>query len=147
MKVILLADVKSQGKKGDLINVSDGYARNFLIPRKLGLEATPQLIKELNDKEEARKRREAEEKAAAEKLAEKLQGMEVKIKVSSGADGKLYGSVTAKNIADAFAEQHGVEIDRRKILLDDPIKAYGSYSVEVKLYSGVNGKLNVLVCD
>lgn len=147
MKVILLEDVKAQGKKGDLINVSDGYARNYLLPKKLAMEATPRIIKELNDKEEARKRREAEEKAAAVALSEKLQGMEVKIKVSSGGDGKLYGSVTGKNIAEAFAEQYGIEIDKRKIQLDDPIKAYGKYAVDVKLYAGVSGKLNVLVCE
>ena len=145
MKVILLADVRAQGKKGELINVSDGYARNFLIPRKLGVEATPQMIKELNDREEAKLRRLAEEKKQAQELAAKFEGLVTKIAISAGADGRLYGSVTAKDIAEAFKEQHGIEIDRRKLSIDDPIKAFGTYSVEIKLYTGVVGKINLVV--
>lgn len=145
MKVILLADVREQGKKGELVNVSDGYARNFLLPRKLAMEATPQMIKELNEREAAKERRAAEEKKAAEAMAEKLQGMMTKVIISSGADGRLYGSVTAKDIAEAFQTQHGIEIDRRKIAIDDPIKAYGTYSLDIKLFAGVTGKINLLV--
>jgi large subunit ribosomal protein L9 len=145
MKVILLADVRAQGKKGELINVSDGYARNFLIPRKLGVEATPQMIKELNDREEAKQRRLAEEKKQAQELAAKFEGLVTKISLSAGADGRLYGSVTAKDIAEAFKAQHGIEIDRRKLSIDDPIKAFGTYSIEIKLYTGVVGKINLVV--
>jgi large subunit ribosomal protein L9 len=145
MKVILLADVRAQGKKGELINVSDGYARNFLIPRKLGVEATPQMIKELNDREEAKQRRLAEEKKQAQELAAKFEGLVTKISISAGADGRLYGSVTAKDIAEAFKAQHGIEIDRRKLSIDDPIKAFGTYSIEIKLYTGVVGKINLVV--
>lgn len=145
MKVILLADVRAQGKKGELINVSDGYARNFLIPRKLGVEATPQMIKELNDREEAKQRRLAEEKKQAQELAAKFEGLVTKLSLSAGADGRLYGSVTAKDIAEAFKAQHGIEIDRRKLSIDDPIKAFGTYSIEIKLYTGVVGKINLVV--
>ena len=145
MKVILLADVRAQGKKGELINVSDGYARNFLIPRKLGVEATPQMIKELNDREEAKQRRLAEEKKQAQELAAKFEGLVTKISLSAGADGRLYGSVTAKDIAEAFKAQHGIEIDRRKLSIDDPIKAFGTYSIEIQLYTGVVGKINLVV--
>ncbi|MBR4292169.1 MAG: 50S ribosomal protein L9 [Clostridia bacterium] len=145
MKVILLADVRAQGKKGELINVSDGYARNFLIPRKLGVEATPQMKIELNDREEAKQRRLAEEKKQAQELAAKFEGLVTKISISAGADGRLYGSVTAKDIAEAFKAQHGIEIDRRKLSIDDPIKAFGTYSIEIKLYTGVVGKINLVV--
>lgn len=146
MKVLLLQDVKDQGKKGESVNVSDGYARNYLFPRKLATEITPQLMKELTQRDEAKKRREAEEKAKATELAERLQGMITKITISSGADGRLYGSVTSKEIAEALLAQNGIEVDRRKISVPDPIKAYGNYSLEVKLYAGVTGKVNILVC-
>jgi len=147
MKVLLLQDVRDQGKKGETINVSDGYARNFLLPRKLALEVTPQLMRELEQKEEAKKRREAEEKKAALELAAKLESLLVKINISSGNDGRLYGSVTSKDIAEALAAQHNITVDKRKLQLDDSIKAYGTYAVEVKLYPGVVGKINVLVCQ
>ncbi len=147
MKVILLQDVRAQGKKGDLITVSDGYARNFLLPRKLAMEADAQKIAELKAQEDAKLRRMAEEKKAAEALAEKLTSLLTKVTISSGADGRLYGSDTAKDVAEAVQAQHGIEIDRRKLDIPDPIKAYGTYEIEVKLYAGVTGKINLLVAD
>ncbi len=147
MKVVLLQDVKGQGKKDEIINVSDGYARNFLFPKKLALEANAQIMNDIKNKEAARQRKIELEKQAARDTAKKLEGLLVKIKVQSGAagDGKFYGSVTTKDIGEALATQHGIEIDRRKIVLDDPIKAYGTFTLDVKLYPEITGKLNVLV--
>ena len=145
MQVILLQDVQAKGKKGDLINVADGYARNYLLPKKLAREATPQMIKELKEQEAAKQRKLDEEKKAAEKLAADLVGMTTKLAVSGSPDGRLYGAITSKDIAEAFLAQHGIELDKRKISIDEPIKAFGSYTVDVKLYSGVSGKLNIIV--
>ena len=146
MKVVLLQDVKGKGKKDEIVNVSDGYARNFLFPRKLAAEADAKILNDIKNKEAAKARRIELEKQAARETAEKLQSVLVKITIQSGADGKLYGSVGTKDIAEALASQHGVEIDKRKIVLDSPIKAYGTYTVDVKLYPEIAGKLNVLVC-
>ena len=146
MKVVLLQDVKGKGKKDEIVNVSDGYARNFLFPRKLAAEADAKILNDIKNKEAAKARRIELEKQAARETAEKLQSLLVKITIQSGADGKLYGSVGTKDIAEALAAQHGVEIDKRKIVLDSPIKAYGTYTVDVKLYPEIAGKLNVLVC-
>ncbi len=147
MKVVLLQDVKGQGKKDEIITVSDGYARNFLFPKKLALEANAQIMNDIKNKEAARQRKIELEKQAARDTAKKLEGLLVKVKVQSGAagDGKFYGSVTTKDIGEALAAQHGIEIDRRKIVLDDPIKAYGTFTLDVKLYPEITGKLNVLV--
>ncbi len=147
MKVVLLQDVKGQGKKDDLINVSDGYARNFLFPRKLAVEADAKVLNDIKNKEAARERKIELEKKAARETAEKLQTIVVKIKVQPGnaGDGRFYGSVTTKDIGEALAAQHGIDIDRRKIVLSDPIKAYGTYSVDVKLYPEITGKINVVV--
>ena len=147
MKVVLLQDVQGQGKKDQIIEVSDGYARNFLFPKKLALEANAQILNDIKNKEAARQRKIDLERQAARETAEKLQGLIVKIKVQSGtsADGKFYGSVTTKDIGEALAAQHGIEVDRRKIVLADPIKAYGTFTVDVKLYPEITGKLNVLV--
>ena len=147
MKVLLLADVKGQGKKGDIVNVSDGYARNFLIPRKLAAEATAQILNEVKSKEEARLYRIEEEKKAARENAKKLEACVVKLYASAGADGRIYGSVTAKEIAEALEAQHGIIIDKRKISLDGAIKAFGTYSLDVKLYSEISGKINVVVAE
>ena len=146
MKVVLLQDVKGKGKKDEIINVSDGYARNFLFPRGLAAEADAKILNDIKNKEAAKARRIELEKQAARETAEKLQALLVKIPIQSGADGKLYGSVGTKDIAEALAAQHGIEIDKRKIVLDSPIKAYGTYTVDVKLYPEISGKLNVLVC-
>lgn len=147
MKVILLADVKGQGKKNDVIEVSDGYAKNFLIPRKLAKAADAQSLNDVKVKEEARLYRLETEKKEARALAEKLKTIEVKIAASSGADGKLYGSVTAKDVSEKLQADYGIAIDKRKIVVADPIRAYGKYELDVKLYPEVNGKIYVLVCE
>lgn len=147
MKVVLLQDVKAQGKKGDLVTVSDGYARNFLFPKGLAVEADSKIMNELKSKEEARLHKIEEEKAAARALAEKLTGIVVKLKSTAGADGRLYGSVTAKDIAEELASKHGITIDKRKIVMDGPIRAFGTYALDVKLYTEISGKINVVVSD
>ena len=145
MKVILLTTVKGQGKKDDIVEVSDGYARNFLFPKKLAILADAKATNDLKGKEEARQFRAEEERKAAKALAECISALTVKIKSSSGADGKLYGAVTSKDIAEAMKEQFDVEVDRRKILLPDPIKSHGTYTVEVKLHPEFSAKFTVVV--
>lgn len=147
MKVILLADVKGQGKKNDVIEVSDGYAKNFLIARKLAKVADAQSLNDVKTKEEARLYRIETEKKEARALAEKLKTIVVKVPASSGADGRLYGSVTSKDIAEQLQKQTGIVIDKRKIVMNDPIKAYGKYELEAKLYTEISGKVQVLVCE
>lgn len=144
MKVILLQDVKAQGKKGELINVSDGYARNFLFPKKLAIEADAAAMTELRNRESAKQHRIEVETAEAKALAARLEGLQVKVKMTAGADGKLYGSVTSKDVSEALKTQFDIDIDRRKIEMDQ-IKAYGSYTLPVKLYTGVAGSINLLV--
>lgn len=146
MKVILTQDVKSQGKKGDIIEVSDGYARNFLLARKLAIIADAKALNEAKNKEASRLHKIETERAAAQEIASKLAEVLVKIPVACGADEKLYGSITAKDIAEALRAQHGIDIDRRKMNLEHPIRSYGNYTVEAKLYTDVVAKINVLVC-
>lgn len=146
MKVILQADVKGQGKKGQAINVSDGYARNFLIPKGLAIVADSAALNDLKNKEASRLHKIEVEKAAAREIAAKLETVSVKIGASSGADGRLYGSVTSKEIAAELEAQHKIVIDKRKIDMPDPIKAFGTYSIPVKLYTDVSGKINVVIC-
>ena len=145
MKVILTQDVKGQGKKGQVINVSDGYARNFLFPKGLATEASASSMNELKNREAAKQYKLATEKAAAQELANKLAEITVEIKVASGSDGRLYGSVTSKEIAEKLQEAYGITIDKRKIVLDRPIKEYGTSQLEVKHYPEVVGKLKVTV--
>ena len=145
MKVVLLCDVK--GQKGEVISVSDGYARNFLLPKNLAVPADNKILNELKGKEEARLRQIELDKQAARDTAQKLQSIVVRIRAQAGADGKIYGSVTTKEIAEQLAAQHGIEIDRRKITLSEPIKAFGTYTPEVKLYSEITGKIHVVVSD
>jgi large subunit ribosomal protein L9 len=147
MKVILLADVKGQGKKNDVIEVSDGYGKNFLIPRKLAKVADAQSLNDVKVKEAARIYRIETEKKEAKELAEKLKSILVKVPASGGGDGRLYGSVTSKDIVEKLKADTGIEIDKRKLVMNDQIKAYGKYEVEVKLYTEVTGKINVLVCE
>ena len=147
MKVVLLADVKSQGKKGQVINVSDGYANNFLFPKKLAVPADNQILTEMKGKEDARLHNIALEKKAAEETAEKLKNITVNIKVQGGADGRTYGSVTVKDVAEALEKQHKIKVDRRKITLEFPIRAFGVYILDVKLYSDVVGKIKVAVTE
>lgn len=145
MKVILLCDVKGQGKKDQIINVSDGYARNFLFPQKKAVPADAKATSELKSKEEAKQFKINEEKKAAQALAEKISKVTVDIKMEHGADGRLYGSVTAKDIAAELQKAINVEVDKRKILLKEPIRAYGNYSVEIKLLTDVIATFTVKV--
>jgi len=147
MKVVLLQDVKGQGKKDDVINVSDGYARNFLFPKKLAAEADSKVMNEIKNKEASRLHKIELEKQAARETAAKLQSVVAKIKIQAGTDGRVYGSVTSKDIAEALASQHKIEVDKRKIVLDAPIKNYGTYTIDVKLYPEITGKINVVVCE
>ena len=144
MKVILQQDVKGQGKKGQMVEVSDGYARNFLLPRKLAVSATADNINTMKQQEKARK---AEEKAQAQALSEKLQSCPVKIAAKAGEGGRLFGAVTAKEISEALAEQHQVEIAKTKLVLDEPIKACGGYQIRAKLGYEVVGTVNVMVAE
>lgn len=145
MKVILNADVKGQGKKGQIVNVSDGYARNFLFPKNLAKEATADNLNVAKLKEEAEIARIAREKAAAQELSEKLKSLKVEVLAKAGSNGRLFGSITASDIADSLKKQHKIEIDRHKIVLDENIKQFGTYEVKVKLYNEVSGKLSVVV--
>ena len=147
MKVVFLADVKGQGKKDQVINVSDGYARNFLIPKGLAVPADAKSMSEIKSREESRLHKIETEKAAAKETAAKLEKVTVKIVGQAGADGRLYGSVTAKDIAEALEKQHGIVIDRRKLTLPEPIKTFGTYNTEVKLYTEITGKVKVTVSD
>jgi len=149
MKVVLLKDVKGQGKKDDIVNVSDGYARNFLFPKGLAAEATNTVLNDIKNKEASKAHKIEVDRAAARAVAAKLDEVKVSIKVKSGgkdSGGKMYGSVTAKDIAEALAAQHKIDVDRRKIVMDS-IKAYGSYTVEVKLYPEIVGKIHVVVTE
>lgn len=147
MKVLLLADVKGQGKKDQIVEVSDGYARNFLFPKKLAVVADNKVMSEAKSKEESKQFRLKEEKAAAKALADKLATLSVKIVASSGADGRLYGSVTSKDIAEALLKQHKIEIDKRKLVLSENIKSYGTYEIEVKVYPEISTKMKVSVAE
>ncbi len=144
MKVILLADVKGQGKKGELCNVSDGYARNFLFPKNLAVEANTASMAEMKSREDAKAHHIKEEKAAAAALAEKIEGKRFTVTAKAGANGKLFGSVTTKEVVAAVKAQLGVEIDKKKVTMND-IKSYGEYNAEVKLYNGINAKFIVEV--
>lgn len=145
MKVIFLTDVKGQGKKNQVAEVSDGYAKNFLIPRKLAKPADAQSLNDVKVKAEALEYRIATEKKEAQALAAKLKEIVVVINAPGGSDSRLYGSITSKDISDALKSAHGIDIDKRKISLADPIKAYGTYQADVKLYTEVNGKITVRV--
>lgn len=146
MKVILKQDVKGQGKKGQLVNVSDGYARNFLLPRGLAVEADSQAMNDLKNKEAAAQHHAAEEKRIAQEMADKLEGKTVKITAKAGQNGKLFGSVTAKEVADELQKQYAVAIDKRKISMAD-IKAYGSYTAQIKFHAGITASVTVLVAE
>ncbi len=145
MKVILLKDVKSQGKAGDIIEVSDGYARNFLFTKGLGVEATAANLNEAKLKKANEEKKAAEELAKAKQTAEELKNVSVTVNIKAGADGKTFGSVSSKEIAEAVREQAGMEIDKKKIVLKDPIKALGDYTIPVKLHSQVLGEFKLKV--
>ena len=144
MKVILQQDVKGQGKKGQMIEASDGYARNFLLPRKLAVPATAENVNTMKMQEKAK---EAAEKAEAEATAAKLKELTVKVVAKGGNGGRLFGAVTSKEIADALQAQHGIAIPKTKIVQDEPIKAFGGYELKVKLGYEVTGTLKVVVAE
>ena len=147
MKVILQQDVKGQGKKGQMVEVSEGYARNFLLPRKLAIAATTDAINTMNLKEKARKAEEARQKAEAEATAEKLKECMVKLTAKAGNGGRLFGAVTTKEISDGLKAQFNIDIPKQKLVLDEPIKAFGSYQVKAKLGFEVNGTVYVSVFE
>ena len=147
MKVVLLADVKGSGKKGQLVNVSDGYARNFLLPRKLAVPATADAMNTMRLQEKARKAEEARQRAEAEATAEKLKGAVVKLTAKAGANGKLFGAVTAKEISDALMSQHGIELGKQKIVMEEPIKSFGTYELKAKLGFEISGTVYVVVSE
>ena len=145
MKVILLDNIKGVGKKDEVINAADGYARNYLLPKKLAVEANAENMSKLNNKKEAASYKKDVEKQQAEELAKKLKGILLKIRVKAGENGKIFGGVTAKEIADNLKEQYGFAIDKKKIELKDTIKTLGSFEVSVKLFEGVVAILKVEV--
>ena len=147
MKVILQQDVKGQGKKGQLVEVSEGYARNFLLPRKLAIEATTDAINTLNLKEKARKAEEARQKAEAEAIAGKLKDCPVKLTAKAGNGGKLFGAVTTKEISDGLKKQYNIDIPKQKLVLDEPIKSFGTYQVKAKLGFEITGTVSVTVSE
>ena len=147
MKVILQQDVKGQGKKGQLVEVSEGYARNFLLPRKLAIAATADAINTLNLKEKARKAEEARMKAEAQAIAEKLKECPVKLTAKAGNGGKLFGAVTTKEISEGLKKQYDIDIPKQKLVLDEPIKAFGGYQVKAKLGFEINGTVYVSVYE
>jgi len=148
MKVILLEDVKGKGKKGELINVSDGYARNFLLPKKVAVLANPENIAKMKADEKAKQKKLAEDKAKAQEVSEKLGNVLVKITARSGGEGgKLFGSITSKEISEELKAQHGIEVEKNKIVQDDPIKSFGSYEIKCKLGFEISGIINVLVVE
>ena len=143
MKVILLEDVKSLGKKGQLVDVSDGYARNYLFPKKLAVEATKENLGKLESKNEANKFKKQNEKNDAIEVANKLKELVLTIKVKAGENGKIFGGVTSKEISENLKEQYKIEIDKKKIEVKETIKNIGRFTINIKLYEGVNAKLTV----
>ena len=147
MKVILLKDVKGLGKKGDLVNAKDGYARNYLLPKEIAIEATEGNLRTLKEKKQIEKKKREEEYNKALKLKKKLDETSIEIKGKAGEGGKLFGSITSKDISGALKKQHNVKIDKRKIALDDNIKTLGTTIVEVKIYPEVVANLAVKVTE
>ena len=147
MKVILLQDIKALGKKGELAEVSEGYGRNYLLPKKLAKEANAQVMNELKNAEASKAFKIKTETEEAQKAASALEGKIVRITAKSGTGGRLFGSVTAKEIAQEIKKQFGVEIDKRKINLSGDIKAFGTYQFEIKLYTGITAKMSVSVSE
>lgn len=145
MKVILKEDVKALGKKGELVNTSDGYARNYLFPRNLAIEANATAMNEFRNKENAKVFHKEEEIKAAKESAGIIDGKTVKLFAKAGSNGRLFGSVTVKDIAEEISKTFGVEIDKRKISIDTDIKNFGTYVADVKVYQGISAKVNVVV--
>ena len=147
MKVIFLTDVRGQGKKDEMKEVSDGYARNYLLPRKLAVEATSDTLNAMKLKEKAKAAQIAKEKALAQENAKKLESIVVKVSAKAGTGGRLFGSVTSKEISDALLKQFDISIDKKDIVQSEPIKNFGSYSVKCKLGHEINGTINVVVTE
>lgn len=147
MKIILLQDEKKLGKKGDIINASDGYARNYILPQKIGVEATPKNMNDLKLQKANEDKIAKEQLEAAKALAAELESKSVTLKIKAGEGGKAFGSVSSKEIAAAYKEQHGIELDKKKIQLSESLKNFGTYEVSVKLHPQVSGKLTVKVAE
>lgn len=145
MKVILTADVKGRGYIGDIVNVSDGYARNFLFPQKLAKEATPENLEIARQQQKALEKRRLLERLSAEDAAKKLSGLRVTVKAKSGENGRLFGSVTAKEISEAIMKQHGIDIDKKKIVLEENLKELGEFTLQVKLHAGISADIIAVV--
>ena len=145
MKVVLLQDVKAQGKKDQVVEVSDGYARNFLFPKKLAVPADAKVINDIKNKQSSAKHKEEVERENARALAKKLSETTIKLTAEAGSDGRFYGAITSKDIAEALSKLVGTEIDKRKIVLKETIKAYGSFDVEIKLLQDISAKFIVKV--
>ncbi len=145
MKVILLKDIKGTGKKDQIIEVSDGFGRNYLLPRKLAVEATSEALNSIEKSKSAAKHREDVKKNDAEQAARELKGKTVTVKVRAGENGRLYGSITTQEIADALKAQHGVELDKRKVELDEKVTSVGQTTITLKLYAGVSTKMNLVI--
>ena len=147
MKVILTQDVRGKGKKGQMIEAAEGYARNFLLPRGMAVLATADAVNTMNLQAKAKAKADAEAKAAALEIAEKLKSCQVKIAAKGGEGGKLFGAVTGKEIAAALKEQYGMDVDSKKLVLDQPIKTFGSFEVKAKLGFEISGTVYVLVTE
>ena len=147
MKVILQQDVRGQGKKGQMLEVAEGYARNFLLPRKLAVPATADAMNTMKLQEKAKKAEEARQRAEAEAVAEKLKGAVVKLTARAGANGKLFGAITSKEISEGLLSQHGIELGKQKIVVEEPIKSFGTYELKAKLGFEISGTVYVVVAE
>lgn len=145
MKVILLQDVPGTGKKNEILNVSDGFARNYLLPRKWAMEANASAVKEIERKNELERKLEAERRAEAEKVAAKIRGKVITLRAKCGDKGRLYGSITTQEVADALKQQHGLDLDKRKLELNDAIRNLGDYEAQVSVYAGLKVPMKVTV--
>lgn len=147
MKVILLTDVKSLGKKGELVDASDGYARNYLIPKKIAKEANSQAMNEYKNAENSKNYKIATQKAQAEQQKKMLEGKKFVMTAKAGQGGRLFGSITAKQIAEEIKKQYNIAVDKRKVVLERDIKEFGTYKAEVKLYTGISANIDVQVTE
>ncbi len=145
MKVILTQDVKGQGKKDQIVDVSDGYARNFLLPKKLAVPADSSAINDVKNKEAAKQHKIDVERMQAQDIAKRLESITLRLACAAGPDKKLYGSVTSKELSEVLERDFGIQVDKRKITLSENIKSFGSFTAEVKLYTGIIGKINIVV--
>lgn len=147
MQVILTQDVKALGKKGDIVNVSDGYARNFILPKKLGLEATPKNLNDLKLQKQAEDKRQKEILEEAKELAKKIEALTIELKIKTGEGGRTFGSISSKEIAQELVSKHKMDIDKKKLVLPEPIKTLGTHTVAVKLHPQVTAELKVKVSE